>query len=98
MPLSEEVELPDTDSLLYDSLINLQVKISPYYQPLKYNNMAVKSFTEIASATGGKVYFTMSAKNVVKKIDEVIEEHTVNNSDILFLINKPEAWKMICMN
>lgn len=88
MPLSEEVELPDTDSLLFDSLINLPVKISPLYQPLRYNSAAVKSFSDIAAATHGKVYFTMSAKNVVKKIDEVIEEHTVNNSDILFLIDK----------
>jgi hypothetical protein len=88
---SKNTDTVADEEIKKDTLISMVASVSdtlpPAFDDTKFNNLAFNCFFQLGVKTGGKLYFSETRDSVYKVINEVLKNHAVQKSDIVFLID-----------
>lgn len=70
-----------------DSLFELAFQ-EPKAEIVEYDTAALNQFTQFANLTGGQLNLVVHSTEISKVVNKVIDEQTIEGTDILFLIDK----------
>jgi hypothetical protein len=66
----------------------IEIDTPPPLDSLMFNRLALECYYHLGQATGGEFYYKTAPQSVHNVILEVLSDHGVDGSDILFLIDK----------
>jgi hypothetical protein len=95
--LTEEQKLAlkkqENDSLMvvFDSLMKLKIDLPPLIDSTFVSTECLGAFNQLAKETGGSVKVLANSKLVTKTILDIIDQNSVDNSDIMFIIDKTSS-------
>lgn len=85
-----ELQKSNNDSIMVvlDSIDKVNIYLPPLFDKDILDSATVNKFFELAKETEGELKILVDSKLITKEIKYIIEKHSVDNSDILFLIDK----------
>lgn len=78
----------DSIMVVLDSVYKVDIYIPPLYDKDIIDSTTTKKFFELAKETKGEIKVLVNSELIVNEIIYIVEKHSVDNSDILFLIDK----------
>jgi hypothetical protein len=89
---SEIIELQkrNNDSILVilDSINKVNIYVPPLFDKEIIDSTTINKFFELAKETKGELKILINSELITNEIKYIIEKHSIDNSDILFLIDK----------
>jgi hypothetical protein len=83
----------DSIMLILDSINKVNIYIKPLFDKETIDSATTNKFFELAKETKGELTLLVNSALVTNEIEYIIEKHSTNNSDILFLIDKTGSMK-----
>ena len=89
-PTTDTAKYVDSFEIQMDSLMDAKISLPPVYMHdvLSANDEAAAKFTELAKASHGKMKILVNSSQVAKEVAHTINSISVQNSDLLILIDK----------
>ena len=85
-----ELQKRDNDSIMVilDSINKVNIYVPPLFDKKIIDSTTTNKFFELAKETKGELKLLVNSELITNEIKYIIEKHSVDNSDILFLIDK----------
>ena len=85
-----ELQKEHNDSILtvLDSLNQVYIYLPPLFDKTKFDSVPVNKFSVLARETNGEVKLLVNSKLIIQNIKYIIDKHSVDHADILFLMDK----------
>lgn len=85
-----ELQKRNNDSILIilDSINKVNIYVPPLFDKETIDSITINKFFELAKETKGELKLLVNSELITNEIKYIIEKHSVDNSDILFLIDK----------
>jgi hypothetical protein len=81
----------DSISVVLDSMFKVSISVPPLFDSMFVDASTVNQFFELAAATDGELKILVNSELIANEIKYIIEKHSVDNADILFLIDKTSS-------
>jgi len=78
----------DSLTVVLDSFYRMQVYIPPLYDSTTGDSAVLNNFFELAKATQGELKILVNAQAITQEIVNIIQSYSVDDCDLLFLIDK----------
>lgn len=92
---SEKLELKksENDSLMFvlDSIMEIKIEIPQLIDSIVISPECLEQFNVLARETKGELKVVANSKFVAKEIAEIIENHAINNTDLMIIIDKTSS-------
>ncbi|WP_186279836.1 T9SS type A sorting domain-containing protein [Fluviicola chungangensis] len=88
-----ELKKAENDSLMivFDSIMQLKVEIPQLIDNTVLSSECLEQFNALARETEGGLKVVANSKFVAKEIAEIIENHAIDNTDIMLIIDKTSS-------
>ena len=83
----------DSIMIILDSMNKVNIYVPPLFDKETIDSTTTNKFFELAKETKGELKLLVNSELITNEIRYIIERHTINNSDILFLIDKTGSMK-----
>lgn len=85
-----ELQKRNNDSIMVilDSINKVNIYVPPLFDKKSIDSTTTNKFFELAKETKGELKLLVNSELITNEIKYIIEKHSVDNSDILFLIDK----------
>lgn len=85
-----ELQKRNNDSILIilDSINKVNIYVPPLFDKENKDSITINKFFELAKETKGELKLLVNSELITNEIKYIIEKHSADNSDILFLIDK----------
>lgn len=90
-----ELQKRDNDSIMVilDSINKVNIYVPPLFDREIIDSTTTNKFFQLAKETEGELKLLVNSELITNEIKYILEKHSVDNSDILFLIDKTGSMK-----
>ena len=88
-----ELQKRNNDSIMVvlDSIYKVKIYVPPLFDKKSIDATTTNKFFELAKETKGELKLLVNSELITNEIKYIIEKHSTDNSDILFLIDKTSS-------
>ena len=81
----------DSIMIVFDSIMEVNTELPQLIDSLMISSVCLEQFGALARETGGGVKIVANSMFVAKEISKIIENHAVDNTDIMIVIDKTNS-------
>lgn len=89
--LSQKQQENDSLLILFDSIMQIKIEVPPLIDSTLISIDCLESFNKLARETSGNLKVLVNSKLVTQTITEIIESNSIDNSDLMILIDKTSS-------